>query len=478
MRRVSAEARGEATRARQSELGQFMTPAPVARFMASLFRPVKGPYRLLEPAAGLGALVTAVAERWRAEELSRLEVTAHELDPRLAPGLRAALAATGAKLRLVVGDYLASAADEIAAGQRPFTHAILNPPYKKIASSSEARCACRRVGLETVNLYSAFLGLALCQLAPRGQLVAIVPRSFCSGPYYRPFRRFMLARAAIRQLHLFGSRDRAFGDDGVLQENVIVVLERDAVQGDVRLSTSTDATFEDLRERDVPFSEILRSDDDDARLHIPTDDLADPLAAAPRLQHRLAGLNLNVSTGPVVDFRLREHLLARPRRGAAPLLYPAHLAGRTVTWPLAPSKKANAIQRTEATERWLFPPGAYTVVRRFSSKEEQRRIVPSIVLPDALPGAGAIGFENHLNVFHRDRAGLPVALAWGLLAYLSSSAVDAHFRRFSGHTQVNATDLRALGYPSLGDLTSLGKWAQSTAFTQRDLDRRMQPLLR
>lgn len=477
MRRVSAEARGEATRAHQSALGQFMTPAPVARFMASLFRPAKGPCRLLEPAAGLGALVAAVAERWRAGELGRLEITAHELDPRLAPSLRAALAATGAKQRLVMGDYLSNAAEAIAAGPRPFTHAILNPPYKKIGAASDARRACRRVGLETVNLYSAFVGLALSQLAPRGQLVAIIPRSFCNGPYYRPFRHFVLARAALRQLHLFGRRDRAFAEDDVLQENVIVVLERDGAQGKVRLSTSTDATFEDLRERDVPFPDIVHPGDGDARWHIPADDLADPLAAAPRLRNRLADLNLEVSTGPVVDFRLREHLLAQPRRNAVPLLYPAHVAGGTVTWPIAASKKANAILRNAATERWLLPAGAYTVVRRFSSKEEQRRIVPSIVLPEALPGAEAIGFENHLNVFHRDRAGLPVALAWGLLAYLSSSAVDAHFRRFSGHTQVNATDLRALGYPSLGDLTSLGKWAQRTAFTPRDLDRRMERLL-
>lgn len=468
-------------RAHQSALGQFMTPGSVARFMASLFRPVKGPCRVLEPGAGLGALVLATVDRWRRGELGkgRLEIEAHEVDPRLLPRLEQALgAASGAEVRLVAGDYLRHAARAIEAGQRPFTHAILNPPYKKIGAASDARRACRRAGLETVNLYSAFVGLALCQLAPGGQLVAILPRSFCNGPYYRPFRDFLLARAAIRQLHLFTSRDRAFGDDGVLQENVIVLLERDGVQGDVRLSTSTDGTFGDLRERVVPFLEVVQPGDRQARVHIPDGDQADPLASAPLLRHTLDELRIGVSTGPIVDFRLRGHLLARPQRGAVPLLYPAHLAGRAVTWPLAGGKKANAIQRNPETERWLFPAGAYTVVRRLSSKEERRRIVASIVLPDALPRADAIGFENHLNVFHRDKAGLPVAIAWGLLAYLSCSAVDAHFRRFSGHTQVNATDLRALRYPSLEALAALGKWAESSkTFAPRDLDRRMERLL-
>ncbi len=73
-----------------------------------------------------------------------------------------------------------------------------------------------------------------------GQLVAIIPRSFCNGPYYRPFREFLLHHAALRQMHLFGSRTMAFKDDEVLQENVIIRLERGASQGNVIVSNSTD----------------------------------------------------------------------------------------------------------------------------------------------------------------------------------------------------------------------------------------------
>ena len=40
-------------------------------------------------------------------------------------------------------------------------------------------------------------------------------------------------------------------------------------------------------------------------------------------------------------------------------------------------------------------------------------------------------------------------------------AVDEQFRRFSGHTQVNATDLRLMKYPSRDILTRLGIWARN-----------------
>jgi adenine-specific DNA-methyltransferase len=33
--------------------------------------------------------------------------------------------------------------------------------------------------------------------------------------------------------------------------------------------------------------------------------------------------------------------------------------------------------------------------------------------------------------------------------------VDRHFRQFSGHTQVNATDLRSLRYPHLNTLEKI-----------------------
>lgn len=61
--------------------------------------------------------------------------------------------------------------------------------------------------------------------------MAIIPRSFCNGPYYRPFREFVLKHAAIRHMHLFESRNKAFKDDDVLQENIIIWLERGGQQG-------------------------------------------------------------------------------------------------------------------------------------------------------------------------------------------------------------------------------------------------------
>src|SRR5207237_3630035 len=103
----------------------------------------------------------------------------------------------------------------------PFNTAIVNPPYQKIRSDSPTRRALSTVGIETSNLYTAFLTLIVRLLEPSGELVAITPRSFCNGTYFRPFRAELLRLMNLDRLHVFDSRKAAFSADGVLQENVI-----------------------------------------------------------------------------------------------------------------------------------------------------------------------------------------------------------------------------------------------------------------
>ena len=358
-----------------------------------------------------------------------------------------------------------------------YTHALLNPPYKKINSNSTHRLALRRVGIETVNLYSAFVALAVSQAAPGGQVVAIIPRSFCNGPYYRPFREFILERAALRHMHLFESRSKAFKDDKVLQENIIIRLERGCQQGPVTLSTSTDDTFANLSTHEYPFDRIVLPDDPERFIHVPTSPEKNAIELSKAIRWTLADLGINVSTGPIVDFRLKEHLRDMPETGTVPLLYPGHFSRTGTTWPIKGMKKPNAIKRNADTDKWLYPSGFYCVVRRFSSKEEKHRIVASVVEPNAFGVVPVLGFENHLNLFHENKRGLPEALARGLAVFLNTTAVDENFRRFNGHTQVNATDLKLMKYPSRETLIGLGEWAmQQGTLTQEQIDAKLASL--
>jgi len=475
--RVRREISPRIAQKRKAELGQYMTPSSVARFMASLFPPsTLQTCHLLDAGAGMGALSCAFLDRWVSGgfNFQTVEATAYEIDSTLRGYLAKHLGSyVHVNPRIIAGDYIELAANESLQGLG-YTHVILNPPYKKINSQSAHRLALRSVGIETVNLYSAFVALAVAQATDGGQIVAIIPRSFCNGPYYRPFRDFILERAALRHMHLFDSRNKAFKDDEVLQENVIIRLERGGRQGPVTVSTSTDDSFSDLVTNEHPFDRIVFPDDPERFIHVPTTTEKCTIELSPSVRYTLAELGIKVSTGPVVDFRLKEHLRNMPENGTVPLIYPGHLSITGTVWPVPGLKKPNAILRNDLTEKWLYPNGFYCVVRRFSSKEEKRRVVASLVDPAAFGSHTVVGFENHINLYHENKQGLPETLARGLTVFLNTTAVDESFRRFNGHTQVNATDLKLMKYPSREALSELGKWAmRHNEITQEMIDEQL-----
>lgn len=470
--------------------GQFLTPPPVARLMASMFAATPRTARLLDAGAGVGSLTAAFVDEMRRRESPPAEilVTAYEIDPLLVEYLnetfklcREACEQQGIGFagEVVMTDFIEAGIHNLN-GQlfeqslNDYTCAILNPPYRKINSDSATREILHSAGIETTNLYAAFVALAVRLLGRGGELVAITPRSFCNGTYFKPFRKLFLDSMTFRRIHVFDSRDLAFREDQVLQENIIFhAVKRKVKNAKVAVSSSGAPDPEDLLPRELGHEQLVHPSDPDLFIHIVSEDYEQNVRdLMDRFDSSLEDLGLSVSTGRVVDFRAKDFLRAMPERGikCAPLIYPGHLDGWGVRWPRVGGRKPNALVVTPETQGLFVPRGTYILVKRFSAKEEPRRVVASIYDP-AQHHSPLVGFENHLNYYHANGEGLPTNLAKGLAAYLNSTLVDSYFRQFSGHTQVNAGDLRSLKYPSRAELESLGAGINGGRLVQDELDR-------
>jgi adenine-specific DNA-methyltransferase len=269
----------------------------------------------------------------------------------------------------------------------------------------------------------------------------------------------LLQRAHFKRLHVFESRQHAFRDDDVLQENVIFHVQRAVSKRPPRVALTTNTSpGGPIKSRSVSASQVVRLGDPEYFIHLILDEDGDAVSAAmDDLPCRLTDLGLSVSTGRVVDFRSKSALRADPGTNTVPLIYPLHLRNGSVEWPVPGARKPNAIVVSDETAKLLVPDGDYVLVRRFSAKEEARRVVATYLARGAL-AAKLIGFENHLNFFHVDGAGIPDPdLARGLAVYLNSRFVDGYVRQFNGHTQVNAGDLRNLRYPDADQLRHWGR---------------------
>lgn len=275
----------------------------------------------------------------------------------------------------------------------------------------------------------------------------------------------------LRRIHIFESRKKAFQDDDVLQENIIIhAIKSREKKSKVIISSSNGLDDEYLAVREVSHDQIVQPDDHDMVIHIIPDEMAQKIGERMMIfRSSLEDLNLKISTGRVVDFRSKSLLMRAGTNDSVPLIYPAHFSHGFVKWPGERSRKPEAISETAAKQDLLVPSDYYVLVKRFSSKEETKRIVAAIYDPCRI-SSDFVGFENHLNYYHRNGKGIPQQLAKGLTVFLNSTLVDQYFRQFSGHTQVNAADLTNLKYPSEEMLLALGSEIGDIFPTQSELD--------
>ena len=319
--------------------------------MASLFENTSNDMRILDPGAGVGSLTAALVERLckKGPKPHSAMFTCYEIEPLLIGYLQNTLdeAVSHCGLSQIKATSEIRETDFICSGQSgtqpnsfdtdqqsddDFTHVIMNPPYKKINSASPHRAALRKAGIETSNLYTGFMFRAAQRLQEGGEMAAIVPRSFCNGPYFKPFREQFFSMMALRHIHIFEKRNSAFKGDEVLQENLILHAVKGVKPVTVKITTSRGGDFEldkdcgecvaqDMTQRAVEYGAVIRADDPNQFVHIAATDLDQVIVdRMANFTATLSDIGLEVSTGPVVDFRLKNDLRAHPEKGSAPLL--------------------------------------------------------------------------------------------------------------------------------------------------------------
>jgi len=465
--------------------GLYLTPVAVADFIASQIRTVGDTIRILDPAAGAGILLCAAVEALvsRRNAPRRIELVAFEVDPALAKVLTEVLAilqrwaedrGTMVLVQVVRADFILEHAAALRsmggffphlAAKDAFDAVIANPPYFKLNKADPRAQAAAAVVHGQPNIYGLFMAVGAALLRDGGELVFITPRSFASGPYFRLFRERFFDCIRPDLVHVFGSRREAFGRDAVLQENVILKgvrqdgWPRQDVSGLLTISSSQGVDDLHVPERRVVrLDSVLDMGSKEKVLRLPVSMAEDDLM---RLVDGWSGsLNsygLRISTGPVVPFRATEFLDNEGNVPVShvPLLWMNHVQAMQVTWPIG-RRKPEYIKHVTASQPLLVPNRNYVLLRRFSAKEEDRRLVagPYLAHRNAAP---MIGLENHLNYVYRPGGTLTEDETFGLAALFNSALLDTYFRTSNGNTQVSATELRTMPLPPHSVITAIGR---------------------
>lgn len=457
--------------------GLYLTPPAVARFMAS-FGSAKcsGKVRVLDPCAGGGILAVAAVQALVGQGTREVHVVAYEIDPALATVLDHVLRGAvqwaserDAKVSYDIRreDFVLANAGALAdhgglfEAVGSFDLVIANPPYFKLNKADPRAQVAASIIHGQPNVYALFMAIGAAMIRRGGDIVTITPRSFASGDYFRAFRRRFLGMIRPDTIHVFGSRRDAFARDAVLQENVILHGVRDDAwtTGDVVISTS--AGVGDLEDREVrtkALADVLDMKSPDLVLRMPaTAGDEDLMRVVDGWTGSLKAYGWKISTGPVVAFRATEFQRSEEGKDTVPLMWLNHVHPMEVRWPLR-KRKNEHVANLMASQSILVPNANYVLMRRFSAKEEERRLVAAPYLSRSYK-VSRLGLENHLNYIYRADAPLSEEEAVGLAAFLNSTLLDTWFRATNGNTQVGAAEIRAMPLPPRKAIVALGRKA-------------------
>jgi adenine-specific DNA-methyltransferase len=473
--------------------GQYLTPIEVASFMASLTIPHKSSnIRLLDPGIGSGILVIAliehIIENWQG--VQNIHVTGYEIDTALEPICKKTLDSTvlWAKKKKVnlayeirFKDFILDNAHvlhdgptlisklNVGSDDEPFDIVISNPPYFKISKDDPRAKAAQKIVYGQPNIYALFMAVSTRLISRTGQMVFITPRSFASGPYFRAFREFLFSEITPKQLHLFCSRTDAFDRDAILQENLILHARRkNNGNGSTKVKISFSHGSRDLEacpSRSLSLESIIKLKSLNKVLFLPTSKDEDKIIETVNSwKGSLHKFDMEISTGKVVPFRAIDYLLTEGdiENGEAPLIWMNSIRDSQIVWPIFKNRKPQYIKIQDETLPLLNKNGNYVLLRRFSAKEEKKRLNSSPYMQGRIKSE-YVAFENHVNFIHRPKGNITRTEAFGISAILNSSYLDGFFRISNGNTQVSATEIRDMPLPDLGLIRKIGEAVENNA---------------
>ena len=443
---------------KRKKYGQFFTNETTAKFMASLFSfdLSKRKIEILDAGAGTGILAAAVIQKlYELGYMGDIYVTCYETDELVMPLLEENMALCN-KLHNVSytikrENYLTSqnfSTSTLNSDDYQYDYIIGNPPYMKIAKDAVEALAMPEVCYGAPNLYFLFWAMGVHNLKKEQELVYIIPRSWTSGAYFRKFREYLFDNCVITDIHLFESRDKVFEGESVLQETMIIKVKKTSIAPySISVTSSSTSEFNDIRRFYAPY-EIVVSKNRFVYLVTNKED-ADILRTINHFHKTLPEINLKMQTGIIVDFRTREVLRNEIEDGAYPLLYSQHIKDGKVVWPLG---KEGEVIKTDK-KSYLQENGDFLIVKRFTSKEEPRRLQCGIYLKKKYAKFKYISTQNKVNFIKCDSP----CVTYGLYVLLNSTLYDCYYRILNGSTQVNSTEINQMPIPERQVIEEMGK---------------------
>ncbi|WP_373128030.1 Eco57I restriction-modification methylase domain-containing protein [Dielma fastidiosa] len=452
----------------RKKIGQFFTSKETAIYMASLANLKKegSEISVLDPGCGSLILGSAVIQNIlnHNKSIDKIKLTVYENDKKILGLLKSNISeikeyseAKGVEIsiNLIEKNFLLSNKEAWNHPSNEYDIIICNPPYKKINKEAQESVMMSDIVYGQPNLYYLFMALSVNMLKDNGDFIFIVPRSWVSGLYFTKFRQYLFERLDTRTIHLFQSRDEVFDKEKVLQETMIYHAVKKMPNLDTLInicSSEKNGRFDQIKKLSIRNESCIQNFNG-RFLFMPTNyKEVNLLNHLNQFHNTLEELGYKLKTGPIVDFRKKEFL--SDNDNDYPLIWSSNIKNARIHFPETCS---NPQFIKEDKGIVLLPNKDYLILRRFTSKEENRRLQPALYLKKDLKKYKKVSFENHLNYLIKVNGDMSKEELYGLFVIFNSSFWDSYYRILNGSTQVNANEINSMPIPCIEVIKELGK---------------------
>ena len=456
----------------RTQLGAYYTPPALCERLLDMATEAGIDWRsvrVLDPACGGGAFLSAVARRM-ADKMADCEARTalenivgrlhgFELDPFAAWMSQVFLEATlddlcrAAKMRLRpvvrVCDGLAQVPDGEGGG---FDLVIGNPPYGRVTLPRAMRETYRRGLYGHANLYGLFTDLALRFARPGGIIAYVTPTSFLAGMYFKALRGLLGREAPPVSMGFVEARKGVFAD--VLQETLLATYRRGGHPGAAHVHFISPASNASV-ETTTAGSFHLPKPPDQPWLIPRTQKHSELIRRVGALPHRLADYGYTVSTGPLVWNRHKESLRSVGGKRSYPVIWAESVRSDGVFEFRARKRNHQPYFEPKPSENWLVTDFPCVLLQRTTAKEQRRRLIAAELPASFIAEHRAVVVENHLNMV-KPINGTPTVSPAALAKLLNSEIVDQLFRCINGSVAVSAYELEALPLPAPDAMKEFG----------------------
>lgn len=450
--------------------GQFFTPLNISKYMASMSSNRNKYIRILDCGAGTGILGLALVEELLKDSLvEKIEIDFYENDNDVISVLNRDIEAMSklvkesdkvVKFNVLDKNFILSNTDiwNDKSFEGIYDIVISNPPYKKLSKQSDESKVVLDIVYGQPNIYFIFMAMSIHLLKDDGEMIFITPRSFTSGAYFKKFREYMLENVGISSIHIFNSRSDVFEGEEVLQEAIITRTVKNKTFENINIISTNDGSFDNKEILSIPYNTVVNIECENKFILIPsTKEEVKVLNTMKKWDNNLIALGFKLKTGPVVDFRAMEYLTNKySEENTVPLLWSDNFIDNEVKL-LNNDDNFRYIINNDKSKSLLLENKDYLLIKRFTAKEELRRIQVAIYDVFKFNQYNKIGIENHVNYIAKTKGNITKDELFGLFCLFNSTIIDKYYRIVNGNTQVNATEANAIPLPNIDIIKRMGQ---------------------